>query len=94
MVLSKKVKIADLKSNLSRYLKDVKGGQNITVMERDTPIAFLVAYGQGVNGAGIEIRKPVLANQELTGISSPLKNVNIKNLPSSLEILSELRSKQ
>ena len=33
------VKIADLKNNLSRYLSRVRRGGELTVYDRDTPIA-------------------------------------------------------
>lgn len=38
-------KIADLKNNLSRYLAEVRRGGEITVFDRDTPIARIVPYG-------------------------------------------------
>jgi antitoxin (DNA-binding transcriptional repressor) of toxin-antitoxin stability system len=38
----KAVKIAHLKSHLSRHLRDVRGGQALTVLDRDTPIARLM----------------------------------------------------
>ena len=36
------VTIADLKNNLSRYLREVRGGQEVTVLSRDIPVARLV----------------------------------------------------
>jgi prevent-host-death family protein len=39
-----KVGIADLKANLSRYLRGVRGGRTITVVDRDTPVARIVPY--------------------------------------------------
>ena len=38
------IKIADLKNNLSRHLAIVKQGGQITVFERDTPIARIVPF--------------------------------------------------
>ena len=38
------VRIADLKNNLSRHLVRVRRGAEITVMDRDTPVARLVPY--------------------------------------------------
>lgn len=38
----KAVKIAELKSRLSRHLRDVRRGAVVTVMDRETPIARLV----------------------------------------------------
>ena len=37
-------KIADLKDNLSRYLQHVRKGGEITVLDRDTPIARIVPF--------------------------------------------------
>jgi prevent-host-death family protein len=33
------VRVADLKSRLSEYLRKVRRGRSITVLDRDTPIA-------------------------------------------------------
>lgn len=38
------VRVALLKSRLSEYLRRVRNGQEITVLDRDTPIARLVPY--------------------------------------------------
>ncbi len=51
----KKVKIADLKNNLSRYLTHVRQGSEVTVLDRDTPIARIVPFsprGVSVKGKG------------------------------------------
>ena len=37
-------KIADLKNNLSRYLAHVRRGGEITVLDRDTPVARIVPF--------------------------------------------------
>ena len=39
-----KVGIADLKANLSRHLRRVRGGRTITIVDRDTPVARIVPY--------------------------------------------------
>jgi prevent-host-death family protein len=41
MVMKNTVRIAELKSRLSEYLRRVRRGQSITVLERDTPVARL-----------------------------------------------------
>ena len=38
----KTVMIADLKNRLSAYLREVRGGEEILVADRDTPVARLV----------------------------------------------------
>lgn len=90
MTSSKRVKIADLKTNLSRHLRDVRGGQSIIVVDRETPIATIVAYGS-TGEMGIDVRPPMVDPSSLGSIRSPLKQGLSSSLPSSLEILSELR---
>ena len=38
------VKIADLKNNLSRHLARVRQGGEITVVDRDTPVARIIPF--------------------------------------------------
>ncbi|MGH7233711.1 MAG: type II toxin-antitoxin system Phd/YefM family antitoxin [Nitrospiraceae bacterium] len=52
-----KVRIADLKSHLSEYLRKVRNGRSLTVLDRDTPIARIVPYEE--NGASLKVRVPV-----------------------------------
>ena len=40
--------IADLKANLSRYLREVRGGGEVEILDRGTPVARLVPPGTGV----------------------------------------------
>ncbi|OGW59984.1 MAG: hypothetical protein A2V83_07700 [Nitrospirae bacterium RBG_16_64_22] len=48
LVVMKNVRIANLKANLSRHLRDVRRGHPLVVMDRETPIARLVPYaGEG-----------------------------------------------
>ncbi len=39
-----RVKIADLKNNLSRYVGYVRAGGEVVVLDRDTPVARLVPF--------------------------------------------------
>jgi len=41
------VRVAELKARLSAYLRKVRDGETITVLDRDTPIARLVPLGTG-----------------------------------------------
>ena len=41
-----KANIATLKNNLSRYLKSVQAGEEVVVMDRDTPVARIVPFRQ------------------------------------------------
>ena len=36
------VNVADLKNNLSRYLNEVKGGEEVLIKDRNTPIAKII----------------------------------------------------
>ena len=42
-MVMKSTGIADLKAHLSEYLRAVRRGQEVTVLDRDTPIAKIVA---------------------------------------------------
>jgi prevent-host-death family protein len=48
--------IADLKAHLSHYLRAVRRGAQIVVLDRDTPVARIVPYS--ASGRGLTIRKP------------------------------------
>jgi len=50
-----KVRIADLKARLSEYLRAVKGGETIAVLERDRPVAQIVPVHAR---AALRLRKP------------------------------------
>jgi prevent-host-death family protein len=41
------VRITELAARLSEYLRSVRRGQSITVLDQDTPIARLVPYVEG-----------------------------------------------
>jgi antitoxin (DNA-binding transcriptional repressor) of toxin-antitoxin stability system len=46
------IKIADLKNNLSRHLQLVKQGGQITVLERDKPVARIIPFNPADAGPG------------------------------------------
>ena len=45
------VKIADLKNNLSRHLAMVRRGSEITVLDRETPVARIIPFVHGEKAA-------------------------------------------
>lgn len=53
----KSVGIAELKAHLSRYLKGVRKGHSVVVLDRNEPIARVVPYARG-SGA-IKVRAPL-----------------------------------
>jgi prevent-host-death family protein len=52
----KSVKIAELKAHLSEYIKDVRRGRELTVMERTTPVARIVPCG--TDSTMLDVRPP------------------------------------
>ncbi|MEW6684203.1 MAG: type II toxin-antitoxin system prevent-host-death family antitoxin [Nitrospirota bacterium] len=53
----KTVRIAELKARLSGYLREVRSGRSVTVLDRDTPIARIVPYTPDV--ASLIVHKPL-----------------------------------
>lgn len=51
----KQVRIAELKSRLSAFLRAVQRGESLAVLDRDTPIAHIVPIREQ---RGLRIRKP------------------------------------
>jgi len=62
------VRIAELKSHLSKYLRTVRGGQTIAVLDRDTPIAQIVPIRER---AALKIRKPRVGAPPLRHVRLP-----------------------
>jgi antitoxin (DNA-binding transcriptional repressor) of toxin-antitoxin stability system len=64
----KQVRIAELKSHLSQYLRAVRGGQTIAVLDRETPIAQIVPVRQRT---ALTIRKPPAGTPALNRVPLP-----------------------
>jgi prevent-host-death family protein len=56
MTMKTTVRIAELKSRLSEYLRRVRRGQSITVLDRDTPVARLEPVG--ADASRLVVREP------------------------------------
>jgi prevent-host-death family protein len=56
LMTMKEVRIAELKSRLSEYLREVRAGHTIIVMDRDSPIATLVPYASAAET--LVVRRP------------------------------------
>lgn len=54
-MVMKQVRIAQLKSRLSEYLRAVRGGETISVLDRDTPVAQIIPVP---GRAALRVRKP------------------------------------
>lgn len=65
----KTVKIAELKARLSEYLRSVRGGRSLIVMDRETPIARLVPIGSA--SEPLRIRKPLRRHASLQHVPLP-----------------------
>jgi len=63
------VKVAELKARLSEYLRRVRRGHAVTVLDRDTPIARIVPYAAGA--AGLAIRRPVAGAGKPSAVRLP-----------------------
>jgi len=68
-VVMKQVRIADLKARLSEHLRDVRRGQTLTILDRDTPIARIVPYSN--DAAKLLIRHPRRSSSRLAKVSLP-----------------------
>jgi prevent-host-death family protein len=64
----KQVRIAELKSHLSKYLRAVRAGQTITVLDRETPVARIVPVRER---ATLKIRKPAPGTLPLNRVPLP-----------------------
>jgi prevent-host-death family protein len=51
----KQVRIAELKARLSEYLRLVRRGETIAVLDRETPVAQIVPVG---DRSALRVRKP------------------------------------
>ncbi len=67
-VTMKSVGVAQLKARLSEYLRSVRKGHDVTVMDRDQPIARLVPY---TATGGLVVREPLTTYRTLGDIPLP-----------------------
>ncbi len=64
----KQVRIAELKAKLSEYLRAVRRGETITVLDRETPIAQVVPVRAP---SALRVRKPAPGSPPLNRIPLP-----------------------
>jgi prevent-host-death family protein len=55
-VTMKTARVAELKARLSEYLRAVRRGESVTVLDRETPIARIVPYAG--EAAALRVRPP------------------------------------
>ncbi len=64
----KQVRIAELKSRLSEYLRAVRRGESIAVLDRETPIAQIVPLRER---AALRLRKPAAGTPTPNRVTLP-----------------------
>jgi len=57
-IVMKRVRIAELKAKLSEYLRGVRRGESVTVMDRDTPVAVIIPFEHGPGAVTIHSPSP------------------------------------
>jgi len=62
------VRIAELKARLSEYLRRVRRGHVITILDRDTPIARVVPYS---GSEPLRVREPLRRARSLRDVPLP-----------------------
>lgn len=67
-VTMKPVGVAELKARLSEYLRAVRKGHDLTIMDRDQPIARVVPY---VASGSLVVREPLSEYRTLGDIPLP-----------------------
>ena len=77
----KRARIAELKARLSEYLRTVRRGETITVLDRDTPVARIVPIRQ----PGLRVRKPASGAPRPSRVVSPPSDLKLDVLELLLE---------
>jgi prevent-host-death family protein len=75
MTMEKRVKVAELKAQLSAYIRTVRRGHAVTVCDRETPVARLVPY-EGEREA-ISVRLPVRALRDIVLPPKPKHPIDV-----------------
>ena len=68
VIVMKHVKIAELKAKLSEYLRYVRSGRELTVLDRDKPIAKITPVS---SGASLRVREPLGRYRGLQSVPLP-----------------------
>jgi prevent-host-death family protein len=70
LVTMKKVRIAEFKARLSEYLRSVRKGHELTILDRDQPVAVVTPIGAGGPGA-LVVREPVTHYRKPSDVPMP-----------------------
>jgi prevent-host-death family protein len=68
--MKKRVKISEFKAHLSEYLRHVRRGHTVEVMDRDTPVARVVPYEERPSGLVV---RPATGKMSDLELPRPLK---------------------
>lgn len=79
-VVMTQVGIAELKANLSRFLRRVRRGESVIVLDRDTPVARLVPIESKSSLEIIPSKKPSSDFFKAPTISGPPPKIDIVEL--------------
>jgi len=69
LLVMKTAGIADLKARLSEYLREVRRGRTLVVVDRNTPIAKLIPYSGETEV--LSVRKPLRRFRSLQKVPLP-----------------------
>ncbi len=83
------VRIAELKSRLSEYVRRVRRGQTITVLDRDTPVARLEPVGG--DASRLVVREPAAGAPRPRDVRLPAP---LKTKRDILDLLAEERGER
>ena len=72
-IVMKHARIAELKARLSEYLRTVRRGETVTVLDRDTPVAQLTP----IHLQGLRVRKPAPGAPRPNRIVPPPSNLKL-----------------
>jgi len=68
--MKKRVKISELKAHLSEYLRHVRKGHTVEVLDRETPVARLVPFEERASGLVV---RPAQGRMKDLKLPPPLK---------------------
>jgi prevent-host-death family protein len=66
----KKVRIAEFKARLSEYLRSVRKGHALTILDRDHPVAIVTPVGSGGTGS-LVVREPTAHYRKPSDVPLP-----------------------
>jgi prevent-host-death family protein len=69
LMTMRSVNIAELKAKLSEYLRHVRSGHELTVLDRNTPVARLVPFDEGADR--VRTRRPMRKHPSLQSVPLP-----------------------